>query len=862
MESNESRKAVFPDSSRTKNLATSVLPSNKILSNLRKGTVLPRFHTVPSDNFCEALYHHSLGQDDLALMFLAEVVRNASKIIEMNTFDVLTIRNLKELQSRARLVCDSIMKGNEVLNLSTSIAYISSKKNDLIFLPLVYDVDELDFSPILNEDQFRDPENEKYEIFLPKQKDLLKGWCRPFESSQKASSMGCHGSDTLYQEALSNCSFVASLCSIMAYNLRMNNSRIYPKLYPQDRNGMPTISVSGKYICNFFFNGVNRKVIIDDHLPVSNISNHSLHIKSASNPELLWPALLEKAYMKVMGGYDFKGSYAACDTFSLLGWIPEIILMNEYFQKDRSNTREKLWSRLLSSWKYGDVLLCLGTGKFLSSIGLDMGLIPEHDYAIIDLREEVLQDGTKRCSMLLQNPWNSSKLSSEVDINLENHTYSSNKGIGKFWTSFESVCFEFQSLYLNWNPSLFVHYEVTHFLWGNAQQVLKHNMIYQNPQYTVSNKGNKEMTVWLLLCRHSPISKTHGTSYMTIHLYNSNGSKIYTPDEKPILNRGTSMNTPYYLLPFTLPGKSSYTALVSVSDFDESNSQNKDSNTLRFSLLTYATSKNIRVEKSKHELQYKAFISGEWNSFTAGGSWSTASYSSNPQFQLTLLEPTSDLRIYLSSECDSAVSIQLFYTPKGTIFNFDNKLVIGASNNYKQHNAFIKKAGGAPLQPGKYTIIPSTFDVGVCGNFKLMCFADRPIFVAALPGIMAGLFLRHITKSWNNNKVIRIPFYLERNSRLVLHVTTYLSNDKKPDSNCGLLIRLSLFSPEDELVGVSNGGSYSDTSHGLFLDADIQLRKPILNCRNFYIILVERLIPGNEEIRVTIGSEVPVKFDV
>lgn len=100
--------------------------------------------------------------------------------------------------------------------------------------------------------------------------------------------------------------------------------------YPYDnQNSIPRLSENGKYIFRLHFNGCFRKVVIDDRLPASK-SSRRLHVFDRQNPGLLWPALVEKAYLKVRGGYDFPGSNSGTDLWVLTSWIPEQTFLQRY----------------------------------------------------------------------------------------------------------------------------------------------------------------------------------------------------------------------------------------------------------------------------------------------------------------------------------------------------------------------------------------------------------------------------------------------------------------------------------------------------------------------------------------------------
>lgn len=133
--------------------------------------------------------------------------------------------------------------------------------------------------------------------------------------------------------------------------------------------------------------------MIDDRLPSSK-TTRSLHVIDRNNSNFLWPALVEKAYLKVRGGYDFPGSNSGTDLWVLTGWIPEQVCLHH-----DDLTSDEIWGRLYSAFSHGDVVLTIGTGKLTEREQQGLGLVGEHDYAILDLKEV---QGRRR--FLLKNP--------------------------------------------------------------------------------------------------------------------------------------------------------------------------------------------------------------------------------------------------------------------------------------------------------------------------------------------------------------------------------------------------------------------------------------------------------------------------
>lgn len=101
----------------------------------------------------------------------------------------------------------------------------------------------------------------------------------------------------MLQTCVADCSFVSSLCIAVEYEKATKRKIVTGNIWPQNHAGVPIYNPSGKYMVKLFFNGVARKVIVDDFLPVD--SGERLLCSSSTDPNELWISIVEKAYMKV-----------------------------------------------------------------------------------------------------------------------------------------------------------------------------------------------------------------------------------------------------------------------------------------------------------------------------------------------------------------------------------------------------------------------------------------------------------------------------------------------------------------------------------------------------------------------------------
>ncbi|XP_044311581.1 calpain-7 isoform X4 [Varanus komodoensis] len=292
----------------------------------------------------------------------------------------------------------------------------------------------------------------------PKQKAMFARWVRPDDITNNPTMIYTVSSFSIKQTIVSDCSFVASLAISAAYERRYNKKLITSIIYPQNKKGEPEYNPCGKYMVKLHINGVPRKVIIDDLLPVDH--SGELLCSYSNNKNELWVSLIEKAYMKVMGGYDFPGSNSNIDLHALTGWIPERMAMhsdNQAFNKDN------FFRMLYQRFHKGDVLITTATGVMTEEEGERWGLVPTHAYAVLDIRE---YKGLR--FIQLKNPWSHLRWKGRYSENdKKNWTPDLQKYLnfdprtaqkidnGIFWMAWEDLCKYFDVIYLSWNPGLF-----------------------------------------------------------------------------------------------------------------------------------------------------------------------------------------------------------------------------------------------------------------------------------------------------------------------------------------------------------------------------------------------------------------------
>ncbi|UNI19703.1 cysteine protease, variant 2 [Purpureocillium takamizusanense] len=641
------------------------------------------------------------------------------------------------------------------------------------------------------------------------QAENFAGWKRPAEAFRldlahetvdESTLMQLPDRCDLVQDITTDCSVVASL-SAATKVLVGKHAVLASIINPYDHEqGRPKLSPSGKYVLRMNFNGCARRVVIDDTLPASR-TDRALFVVDRRNPHLLWPALLEKAYLKVRGGYDFPGSNSGTDLWVLTGWIPEqLFLQREDFDLDET------WERIKAAHQSHDIVVTLGTGRISAEEEQFMGLIGEHCYAVEDLT--LAADGGRL--LLIKNPWCNAPL-------MAGTARDGSRGVEKdntTWMAIEDVAQHFESMYLNWNPGLFAHRQDNHFAWDTPPKYLGGSVV-RNPQFAFSSPTGG--TVWVLVSRHFVDAELeiarnrHGTmaavacqlGFMSILVFDNKGKRVQVSDGA--MYRGPYVDSPQTLARLeTAPG-TQYTLVVDQHEFPLS------SYTFTLSIFSHT---ELHVREAEESMSHFIDRTGSWGRRTAGGNPSCPTYHQNPQYKLSI-DRTTPLSILLSTDStDAHIHIDLVWARGERVSTIRVKDLVASSGEYRRGCAV---ADVPELEAGDYTMVCSTFDAGQIADFALRVASMVPVSVSPIAADGAGrlrtpLGAFRLSEGDEKSRVSLHASWLTRASVSVRSVLPPGAEEGGRQAS-PLMVRVSVVrgsGPAQETVAVSGNGEFQD----------------------------------------------------
>lgn len=564
-------------------------------------------------------------------------------------------------------------------------------------------------------------------------------------------------------------------------------------------------------------------MVIDDRLPASR-TERTLFVVDRRNPRLIWPALLEKAYLKVRGGYDFPGSNSGTDLWVLTGWIPEqLFLQREDF--DLSTT----WRRIKAAHETEDVVVTLGTGRISSDEEEIMGLVGEHDYAVLDMDAS---DGIRK--LLIKNPWCNGPVwtgagwstpqqspsirlnhSGKVPNNRLDHPSS-----GTLWVAFEDVAQHFESMYLNWNPSVFPHRQDRHFNWNTPPKRLAASLV-RNAQYSIGcPRGG---LVWILISRHfvdqelgmvrnrqgsmAVVAKQLG--YMSILIFETNGERVQVSGDQ--IYRGPYVDSPQTLARLeTEPGQQ-YTVVLDQQELPLEN--------YNFTLTVFSELP-VELHDAQEDMSHCKELEGSWSRRTAGGNSSLPTYFINPQYKLSLAQGGPVSILLTTDDQDVHVHVDLVWASGKRVTKLRVKELAGTSGEYRQGCAV---AYVQQLDPGVYTLICSTFEANQTANYNVRVTSMTQVDMERIPADAAGRLrnsLASISLSEREERVraqIKVS-WLTRGSICVRSVVQKAVREDLVRQPSSLMIRVYVvhgWGPERLIIAQSGEGEFLEPTASL-----------------------------------------------
>lgn len=534
--------------------------------------------------------------------------------------------------------------------------------------------------------------------------------------------------------------------------------------------------------------------------------------------------------------------------------------------------RSALWRRLSTAFKYGDALVTIGTGKMSRREEVGSGLIGEHDYAIVDMKEHQGQHLS-----LVKNPWSDGTveksgsksshdpLLDDVVVNKHADDPETEAPIkGRFWMNLDHIFQSFESIYVNWNPGLFRHRQDLHFQWDLTASTGAECCFKNNPQYSVrSPQGG---LVWILLSRHfissegepQPLNINETQSspmegFISLYAFKSDGFRVIPREGH--LAASPYVDAPSTLLKLDMASNSTWTIVIS--------QQSLPTRLEAFSLSLFSLAP-VLLNTAQERHPHQSTKQGKWTGSSSGGNASSPLYHTNPQYSLKL-DRTSDVSILLESHSPSLpVHVNLVWAGGKIVRNVMTRDIVVESGEYKNGYAL---AETEDVPAGIYTIVCSTFEQGQAGAFKLGVSATSQVMLKRVPVLGAGRFVAEPGPAIFPASCSRltVPIKTSRINRVSVSIQSRRHSISSSRSITSPL-KVSIVDgkgPFATLVAESADGDFTDTSSTAAYIQDTTI-SPETSADSLLLLALARLITSDtdseETVDVKVLSEEPLNF--
>jgi len=568
-----------------------------------------------------------------------------------------------------------------------------------------------------------------------KQRQSFGGWRRISSLSSKPTITALVSAYSLKQTLITDCSFVSSLAVTANYERQFKKKLITSIIYPQNRHQIPVYNPSGKYVVKLHLNGVPRKVVVDDFLPTRR-GDGKLLCSFSNNKNEFWVSILEKAFLKVMGGYDFPGSISTEDLYVLTGWIPERI---EFKENMSPGEKTKLFHRIVKGMEFGDCLATTGTRNLPEQHCERLGLVPSHAYAILQTKE--VKEGSRLYRFLqLKNPWSHTSWKGKFsDHDTQNWTPHLRRVMnfdqmsammidnGIFWIELDDLLQYFGKVGLNWNPGLFKYRISQHYAWPRSQGPKNDQLnMGENPQYLVDIDAREDdCQVWILLTKHMESTKRQDQSkedFLALQVYTGvrkYDRLIHRRRDGELVEKTVYRDSPHSLVRLDCTKGSVYTYTLVVSQWEKKHD-------ISFTIELFCTIPKCRFKPWKSDLQFTETMSGAWIAGLDGGCGNFQRYNENPQFQFKI-DVKTRVRLELLAPKDFSVNMQIFSEPLTSSNWYRPDIKLKDTGDYMAGVCVLDVTTENP-----FILVPSTFRQGKHGAFRLAVTSSTKLAIGRI----------------------------------------------------------------------------------------------------------------------------------